>query len=287
MKILILGGGGYIGARLYQELLKHYEVSIEDNGYSGIYRSRDIEDISIAYLERFSRIIWLAGCSSVPMASRDKKYAVEQNVYVFERLLEKLDGWEGIFYYASSASVYGRARNLSRECDILEEPLTVYDDTKRQAEYIASQYDVRSVALRFGTVCGYSPNYRTDLVVNSLVEKGLKDQHIDIFNPSTRRGILALTDLCDFFVYNIGKEIGTNILNLCSVNTTIEEIGSIVARRLKVPMILQHGTESPYDFHLDIAKVKYLYSWYPQCNLESIVDELLSNRYFVKYSGRS
>ena len=59
MRILVLGGGGYIGSMVSSALSRIYDVTSEDNGSYGLFKYRDVKNLHSRYLHGFDRIIWL------------------------------------------------------------------------------------------------------------------------------------------------------------------------------------------------------------------------------------
>lgn len=286
MRILVLGGGGYIGSMVSSALSRIYDVTSEDNGSYGLFKYRDVKNLHSRYLHGFDRIIWLCGYSSVSMCRKDPSSAKYQNVTLFEELLKKLKNWEGIFYYASTASVYGKCFGYATEADSLPTPVDIYDETKQLAEEIASHSYLRAVGLRLGTVCGFSYNFRNDIFFNSFFLKAKNKEGLIISNPETKRGILALPDLVDFFVKNISKEIHTPILNLCSFNTTIGEIAYYLGSRYKVNISCVNSDPGNYNFYLSIEHAKITYDWKPCYTLEKVIDNLDRFNNYAKIGGR-
>ena len=72
MKILLIGGNGYIGSRLYKQLKnKQYSVdNLDLCWYGKIYDEtivKNYDDLTKQELEKYTHIILLAGFSSVGM----------------------------------------------------------------------------------------------------------------------------------------------------------------------------------------------------------------------------
>jgi len=107
MRIVIIGGYGYIGSKLKAYFNFHrsnYEIDVVDIANQNGIR---YQQLSQSYLSDFDVVIWLAGHSSVSQAIADPVGALRNNLvdlFEFGRLLQS----EQIFIYASSASVYNR-----------------------------------------------------------------------------------------------------------------------------------------------------------------------------------
>jgi nucleoside-diphosphate-sugar epimerase len=119
-KILVIGGNGYIGSRVVQQLLsmgrpvtavdcflrpdanKTAPYPIIDSAY---------QDLDLEFLASFTDCIWLAGHASVPQAMGDPKGALNNNFFDLIKFRARFDGR---LIYASSGSVY--SRNKPEEC---------------------------------------------------------------------------------------------------------------------------------------------------------------------------
>ena len=111
-----------------------------------------------------------------------------------------------------------------------------YGISKLQGEWAVMQMadDNFMIAFRQGTICGYSPRMRLDLVINTMFRFALSDKEITVNNPTIWRPILAIQDACNAYVRAIeaSKSI-TGIFNIASENYTIGELGDIVKNKIE------------------------------------------------------
>jgi len=231
-KILLIGGCGYIGSQLFNFLNKKYNiesVDLELFGNPGIKNYKiNYKDLTEDYLLQFSDIILLAGHSSVKMCEDNLIGCFKNNVEYFVNLLTKIQNHQK-FIYASSSSVYGNVnRNIVNENCEEYVAGSFYDLSKAEIDYYAKIFDkVNYYGLRFGTVNGYSPNLRTDIMINAMSNSALKNNCIKVFNPMVRRPILWLNDLCRAIETIIlqGEYSKRGVYNLASFNSTVDIIG--------------------------------------------------------------
>ena len=73
-------------------------------------------------------------------------------------------------------------------------PISLYGVTKLQAEKLVMTHK-NSVAFRLATVFGFSYRMRTDLLVNNFVERAVKSNKLDIFEPHFRRNYVHILDV--------------------------------------------------------------------------------------------
>jgi nucleoside-diphosphate-sugar epimerase len=247
MHILILGGKGYIGSRLEQRLGKLHEVESLD------WENRNLNQNFNSY----DVIINLAAHSSVALCDAFPDLAQENNVVRLNKLIRSLNS-KTFLIHISSGSVYGNCPGQADEDFGLQAALNVYDRTKIDGDNLvlkAITEGKRIISLRFGTVCGISPNTRVDLVLNAMVLRAIEHKEILVFGGNTRRGILFLDDLCEA-MERIVELQPCGIFNLSSLNTTVDKLASSVALRLDVKIIrTEEGLNSLYDFELNPTKL--------------------------------
>ena len=178
-KTLLLGGNGYVGSALYAEIdADSVDLCLFGNnlGYSKVANFNDVD------ISQYENIVLLAGHSSVQMCEYNKGNAWINNVDYFYNLCEKLRD-DQLLIYASSASVYGQKTNICTESDLNVNPINHYDLTKINIDIIANKFindGKKIIGLRFGTVNGFSPNIRSDLMINSMLYSCIP--HINLSN---------------------------------------------------------------------------------------------------------
>lgn len=305
-KILIIGGCGYIGSQLFNFLNKKYNVEsvdLELFGNPKIQNSKiNFKNLSEDYLSQFSDIILLAGHSSVKMCEENLIGCFKNNVEYFINLLTKIKDNQK-FIYASSSSVYGNInRNIVNENCEEYVAGSFYDLSKSQIDHYTKIFDkVNYYGLRFGTVNGYSPNIRTDIMINAMVNSILETNLIKVFNPMVRRPILWIHDLCravEKIVLN-GDFSKRGLYNLASFNSTVDIIGRKVANIFENSE-LQIIEEQPskkelelnkklhskvYDFAISSDKFITTFDFQFEGTIEIITKELKEKFHIIKLYG--
>ena len=295
-KILLIGGNGYIGSKL-QEVL---DVDVIDTNWFGdgdLHWSGDYKDLTSKYYESYDTIILLAGHSSVKMSEGNLNSCFNNNVRNFIDLIEKLDKQKLI--YASSSSVYGSVGGKTvNEKYYGFEPYNQYDISKHTADLYAQKSDVEYYGLRFGTVNGYSPVLRTDVMINAMVNSALQNGEIKLFIKDTMRPILGLNDLCgavETIIDHDKDERG--LYNLASFNKTAEQIAYEVGSVMNVPVI-EYETDptnitntkiqtKTYNFSISTLKFRKTFKFKFKETVESITESLINNWDTMKKTDRS
>lgn len=274
MKVLIIGGEGYIGTYLHKHLITQ-GLNVEVYGNRGL----DYNNLGREYLSRFSHIVLLAGHSSVQCCNGPLESPWKNNVRNFKNLVDKTDNRQTIIY-ASSASVYGAkdVKRLYSEDEISIDFVNNYDLTKVSLDLLAMKFmseGRRLVGLRFGTVNGNSPIIRRDLMINSMVYSAITEGHITISNKHIKRPILSVRDLSRAVESIIKTNTHSHIFNLASFNSTVEDICKIVNEYTKVEIIDKGNTAGSYNFAIDNSKFRVLNNFAYEDNIHSVVESVI------------
>ena len=281
-KVLILGGNGYIGSRLRQVLREHHFVKSNDCcwfAYDETSDRRDYHKLSREELSEFEVIVVLAGHSSVPSCQGELPGPWLNNVTNFTDLLAKTD--DQLIIYASSASVYGNSKPGERhkETNTHFTPVNNYDVTKYaldQRAIIANLQGKRVIGLRFGTVNGWAPNLRVDVMINSMYHSVQNGTGIQVMNKHISRAMLGIEDLCRAVLRCI-EQPTPRIYNLASFNAAVGEIAQAVSQKLGVAIIDKGSTDNAYDFAIDTTLFEQTFDFTFTETPATIIDSLIES----------
>src|SRR5271157_4817416 len=212
MKILVAGGAGYLGSVLIPRLLdRGYKVDVVYLFWFGNHLPRqvgilnkDIFHLTQEDLEPYDQVVFLAGLSNDPMA----EYSPSKN-FVFNAAAPSYLAYMAKkakvkrYIYASSCSVYGYTENELYDETRPAVSSYPYGISKLQGEQAALQLadeDFSVISLRKGTVSGYSPRMRLDLIVNTMFKSALRDGVITVNNPAIWRPILSIQDASSAYI---------------------------------------------------------------------------------------
>jgi nucleoside-diphosphate-sugar epimerase len=142
------------------------------------------------------------------------------------------------FICASSCSVYGYTKNKTLNENSLVKPSYAYGISKLQCEQgITTLEDdnFRPILFRKGTVGGWSPKMRYDLVVNTMLKSALTTGQIIVNNPKLWRPLVDIRDVIQGYEKAIEADLDiTGIFNLSGVNLTIGDLGQKLCDELNV-----------------------------------------------------
>lgn len=276
--ILILGAEGFIGSRLKPFLeARGHIVDGFDRGYYSVFQSpsSDFKYVPTSVLHIYDCVILLAAHSSVPLCEHDPVGSFRNNVENFHSLLQKVREDQKLVYI-SSGSVYGKSRSC-REEDTLNSPICHYDMQKQMIDNIASLSPKYTIGLRLGTVCGNSPNPRLELMLNSMYCDAVDTGEVRVANPTARRAILGIVDLCRAISVIVeSPKAPKGVYNLASIKgEAIHNLGQAVAKEVGAGVVVLPPTLT-YDFMLNTDKFEETFDFRFQDTVESIIEDLRS-----------
>ena len=296
MRLLVAGGAGYIGSRLIPVLLEHgYKVDVVDLLWFGNHLPENVSVVRKDLfkcrpddLKDYDQVIFLAGLSNDPMAEFDPSmnFIFNGALPSYMAFVAKKAGVKR-FIYASSCSVYGYTVNELYDED---SPVTCgypYGISKLQGERGVLQLGDENfsvIALRQGTVCGYSPRMRLDLIVNTMFKFAMAERRITINNPSIWRPVLDIRDAATAYLRAIQADYSlSGVFNVASGNYTVGQVGDMVKYEIeklvgeKVGIVLKN-IEDFRNYKVTIEKAKTYLGYQPQHAIEDIIDELYESR---------
>lgn len=296
MKILVAGGAGFIGSRLVPVLLDHgYEVDVIDALWFGNklpsrvkVTQKNLFDCTEADFKGYEQLIFLAGLSNDPMAefSPSQNFVMNGALPSYLAFIAKKAGIRR-YIYASSCSVYGyTVDKLYNE----ESPATCnypYGISKLQGERGVLQLqdeNLSIIALRQGTVCGFSPRMRFDLIVNTMFKTAMTDGKITVNNASIWRPIYDIRDAVTGFVRSVQANYSiSGIFNVASGNYTVGQVADSVKEEVEIltGKKITLDIKSVQDFRnykVTCEKAAMELGFAPQYSIKDIVKELSENQ---------
>lgn len=295
MKILLAGGAGYIGSKLAPYLVERgYQIDVLDLFWFGDFLQdsvgkikKNIFDFDKEDVKKYDQIIFLAGLSNDPMAeySPSLNFIHNASAPAYLGYIAKQAGVKR-FIYASSCSVYGYTENELYDENSPAVSNYPYGISKLQGEQAVLQMkdDYFSViCLRQGTVSGYSPRMRLDLIVNTMFKSAMLDGAITVHNPAIWRPILSINDAVTAYIRAIeSNENISGIYNVASGNYTVGEVADLVRlsihSRLEKEIELKIEHRQDYrNYKVSIDKAINVLSFKPRYDIDGIVQDLAEN----------
>ncbi len=305
-KVLITGGGGYIGVITTRHFIDAgFDVTVLDTFYWGqklleFYlpkiklSQKDIRDVNLSDLKNYSVVVHTAGLSNDPMANFNPKANFEINTEATVNLavLAKKAGIQK-FIFASSASIYdieGESGGAIQDESSKVSPKSAYSLSKYEAEkklIALKDNNFHPVIFRQGTVYGFSPRMRYDLVVNTMVKDALYKKEIKVFCKGEQwRPLVEVNDVAQAYIiacYSDPRIISGQIFNLVYKNYKMLDLAKIIKSVLKkqanlnVKIIVDMEDRKDRSYQISDEKTAKILKWKPKIPVEESITEMLKN----------
>ena len=297
-KVLVTGGGGYVGCVLVPKLLaKGYHVKVIDLFIYGdavldgvkdhpnlIQVKGDIRNRNLLEKEMngYDTVIHLACISNDPSFELNPELGKSINYDAFHGLVE-ISKKVGVkkFIFASSSSVYGIKEESEVTEDLPLDPLTDYSKYKALCENVlldAATDDFIVTIIRPSTVCGYSPRLRLDLTVNILTNHAVNKGEITVFGGEQKRPNIHIEDITDLYVYLLelpDDKIHKKIYNAGYENYKVKEIAEMVKKIVDPTLPIKTvPSDDNRSYHVSSKKITKELGFVPKHTIEEAILDL-------------
>ena len=250
MKILVIGGAGYLGSVFCKRNCGEHEITVLDNFWFwdrpgdfshevfGLTNHRAFEfdirkpqGIIEDCIVNCDIIVNLACISNDPSSDLDPVFTHDVSYNGVCNVIDWAVVYDKRIIHISSNSIYGSRGETVVHEDLDPQPLTQYSKLKVEIEhkldYLYKYNNFKSVILRPSTLCGFSPRLRLDLTVNMFIHQALKNNKITVYGGDQYRPAIHIHDMSRIIelfldgkfnhnVYNCGREFDT-VLNIAKV----------------------------------------------------------------------
>ena len=298
MKVVILGGAGFIGSHLAEKLLKNnYQVKIIDNLSTG--RIENIKHIKkkIKFIKadiskkgkwqkEFKNTDYVfhfaALADIVPSIDNPLEY-YESNVTGTLNVLQACLKFKiKKLLYSASSSCYGISKKFPTKESEKINPMFPYAVTKLLGEklivYWSKIYNVNFISLRLFNV--YGPRSRTSGTYGAmfgvfLAQKLSKVPFTMVGNGTQSRDFTYVSDVVNAFIIAARSKLTNKIFNVGSgktiqVKKIIKYLGG---KYVKIPK----RPGEPNITHADISSIKKNLKWRPKIDIKQGIDLILKN----------
>jgi nucleoside-diphosphate-sugar epimerase len=307
MRILIIGGAGYVGSVLTRELLERgYTVRVYDRLFFGRRGIADLEDridlvvgdmreIPDAAYDDVEAVVNLGGLSNDPTAEYNPKANTAMNTTATRTTAEAAIR-KGIrrYVFASSCSVYYSAAGFETEDLLLDEearidPKAAYSRSKFEAERVLLDLAAKNpgfcpVMLRKGTIFGFSRRMRYDLVVNTFIKDALRSGRINLhFGGEMWRPLVEVRDAARAYIACLQadeKTVRGEIFNLAYRNFRISELAlrvreALRAQGIPVDVVPDFQYKGVRSYRVDCGKIRRVLGFEPAVTVEEAVGNIV------------
>jgi UDP-glucose 4-epimerase len=295
-RVLVTGGGGFIGSNLVRGLLERGDtVRVLDNFSTGNRRNleglEDDVEVVEGELRSYERVhnavrgvevVFHQGAlPSVPRSVQDplttSAVTVEGTLNV---LLAARDEGIGRVVFASSSSVYGSAGSLPRTESQAPDPISPYAVAKLAAErYCVSfhrVYGLETVALRYFNVFGprQDPTSQYAAVVPRFIAAVDEGRPVPIHGDGSQsRDFTYIANVVEANVLASERDgVGGAVLNVATGRqASVDELADAIGRVLGKPVEKEYQpsrTGDVRDSWADLTAARELLGWEPAVGLD-------------------
>ena len=311
MKVLVVGGAGYIGSHVAKALmLKGHEVTVYDNLSTGqeinlFKQNRFIKGDILNYpalveaMRGQDAVVHLAAKKAVGESMENPMLYSVNNISGSLNILNAMvECGAKYIVFSSSAAVYGMPEVSTIDENVPLNPINYYGFTKLEIEKFMGWYDrlkgIKFVALRYfnavgydadGDICGKEINSQNLLPIMMEVVSGKRDK-LKIFgndyptpDGTCIRDYIHVSDLASAHVLALEKlnqGMTSQSLNLgtekgTSVLEMLRAVEKVVGRKLPAEFAPRRAGD-PAILVASAAKARSLLGWKPQyLDVEKIV----------------
>ena len=302
-KILLIGGGGYIGSVAVNYLLnKNYHVICYDNFiYNHDYFFKNISQKSFTIIrdslkeiKNFEKlfndlygVVILASVVGDPITKKYPIFANEVNIKQTKELINFLLQYQPKkIIFVSTCSNYGIIKNsVPVKENYKLNPKSIYAKNKVNLEkYLYSirrKFKSEISILRFATAFGLSPRMRFDLTINEFVRDIFINKKITVFDHLTWRPYCHVKDFAKVIYSILHKDIKRKKFEIFNVGSSknnytkikiLEKIKKYI-KRFKI--IYKKNSSDPRDYRVNFDKVKKYYKLGSFISIDSGIKEII------------
>jgi nucleoside-diphosphate-sugar epimerase len=299
-RVMVIGGGGYIGSALLPKLLdKGYYVRVLDLMIFGddpirnvinhprleVRRGdfRHVEQVAEA-LQGVDSVVHLGAIVGDPACNLDEEVTIEVNLTA-TRMIAELAKAAGVqrFVFASTCSVYGATEETLDETSVVK-PLSLYGLTKLASERVLMSMACERFSptiVRFATIYGFSGRMRFDLVINLLTAQAKFEGKITVFGGDQWRPFVHVDDAA-LGVAKILEAprslVAGQIFNVGSneQNYTIQQIGELVREHVVSAELIVNSTDTDRrNYRVSFSKIRDVLGFQPQWTVSRGIQQVL------------
>jgi len=294
LKILVIGGGGYIGSMLTTELIKNkfyvrcFDRFSSSKTLSKLKLNKNIE-IVIGDIRNIESKSFLGMKIVIDLAALTKnldgkeKEIIQINKNARKKIIE-LSKENGVSQYIriSSSNIYSGNMNENSEKTI-PNPQTLYAKINLELDKyaITLNNDKFSVTvLRLASIFGYSLRMRWDQSINNMIKELCTNGKIEVKSKNSTRPFLHINDAIKAIILVIKseKEIAGEIFNVGSndMNYSIGEIAKkIVNITKKESSLVVYDEKDENSFTMNCDKINKKLGFKKNNDLEYGINEIL------------
>ena len=301
MKIVIFGGGGFIGSAIADRLLLDgHELSIFERPRVEPYRKfldsepvkwltgdlLSTHDVSDA-IDETDIVIHLVS-STLPKGSNDDPiYDVQSNLVASLQMLNAMvaKNIRKIIFISSGGTVYGTPKYLPIDENHPADPRVSYGITKLAIEkyllLFEQMFGIKATILRVANPFGERQRIETAQgAVSAFLHRALSGRPIEIWGDGTAtRDYIYISDVADAFARAVVYEGSKNIFNISSgMGTSLNKLVSILEEILGYSLECHYLPGRGFDVPVSILSNELAgqeMGWVPKVSLQEGIEKVV------------
>lgn len=278
MKILLVGGLGYIGSTLVETIRmtktsdrvtildplmfdvepRYFHRVLSDDRFRFV--KGDISDMRLTWemVGRHDVVVYMASLT-LPATAKSPEEGIFVNRHMAEITGDCCTKLDRRMVFMSTCSNYGRSdKPVDEDGELL--PISMYARTKVDAERYLIDKVPDITILRCATAYGVGAGRtRWDVLFNNFVKKAVTDKVIDLFQPDACRPICHVKDISQAIlkaasqqarhekrVYNVGSN---------EQNYTKKDLAEIATSHIPDAKIIVTESDDDRDYRVDFGKI--------------------------------
>tara|TARA_B100000787_G_C16178675_1_gene290482 strand:+ start:606 stop:1574 length:969 start_codon:yes stop_codon:yes gene_type:complete len=279
-KILVIGGGGYVGVEVISHLVKKnfYVYCVDKFVYkknSFIKNSKKVKILNFDITDNsfykqippdISSVIILAGLVGDPITKKYPKLSHQTNYIAIRKIINFYKELRVRLIFVSTCSNYGFLENKIANEKTSLNPKSLYAKQKVKIEkYIISlrkKSKFTPTILRFSTAFGVSNRPRFDLTINEFVLYAVTKKNLQIYDHETWRPYCHLKDFANVIQKCIEidkKKINYQIFNVGDYKNNFQKIEIAKLIKKHVPSFkyqIVKTKNDPRNYIVNFDKIK-------------------------------
>jgi nucleoside-diphosphate-sugar epimerase len=253
----------------------------------------DMRDIEERHLEDCGSVINIGGLSNDPTAEFNPRANEELNTFASIKVAEvaKKVGVSRLLF-ASTCSIYDRGVGEEARDILLDEtsdvdPKAAYATSKLAAETAIlrmADADFAPVSFRMGTIFGFSPRMRYDLVVNAFVKAAMSTGKLPVhYGGSMWRPLIDVQDVSRAYVMALESDtdqIRGQIFNLTAGNFRISELAlraqhTLAGLRVPCELDVDYSYRLVRSYRVSGEKILRTLGFQPRVTIEESIEHMV------------
>ena len=279
-KILVIGGGGYVGTELISYLIKknNFVYCVDKFIYGKNSFIKDSKNVKVLKLDindnsfykniplDISSVIILAGLVGDPITKKYPELSHQMNYIAIKKIINFFKNKKIKLIFVSTCSNYGFLENEIANEKTLLNPKSLYAKQKVKIEkYIISlknKSKFTPTILRFSTAFGVSARPRFDLTINEFVLYAVTKKKLQIYDHETWRPYCHLKDFAKVIQKCIeadNKKISYQIFNVGDYKNNYQKIEIAKLIKKHIPSFNYQIVETkndPRNYIVNFDKIK-------------------------------